>query len=187
MSAKQAIRSIRAPGRMVVNPTEVFKGGTFPYGGVEVGKTSELAYVPLGTAMNVWYESTGSIGAVLEPSKEMIVTCFMRGWDDDAVEKLFAKNSFIGANSGHAGFEEGGSTTPGEDASPRALKIVYVPEDTLHVPAMMMYAAIPWWIEGGTQVPFQRSETLGIPMAFQCLDNGAGLFVRIARLIDISL
>lgn len=186
MAAGSASRIIFAPGRLVVNPTQAFSGGTYPYGGTEVGKTNAVAMLPLGTPFNVEYESTGEIGDVLEGDNRWVVSCFLRGWDDDAVEQFLSDGYAEGAVTQHAVYEVPGTKTPGQSALDRAVKLLYVPDDDVHVPALIAYRAVPDWSEGA-EVAYQRREELGIPVAFECVRGAGGNTLRKGRLRDLAL
>jgi hypothetical protein len=185
MAAGDVARVIRAPGRIVVNPTDAFATGTFPYGGAEIGKTNLCVLHPQGTAFRVRYESLGEIGDVLNASNTYLFSCFLRGWDDDAVRLMLAGGHETGMSSQHAVYAVP-REVPGTSALGRAVIIAYVPDDPIHVPGVLIYRGVPDWSDGA-QLAFQRGTELGIPLVVECLRNQAGSVLRVGRLVDLGL
>jgi hypothetical protein len=185
MAAGNVIRNIRAPGRVVIGPTQSFDTGTYPYGGTEVGKTTLAVLTNNGTPMLVPYESLGEIGAVLEPNRDITFSFFLRGWDDDAVEQLMAQGYIVGTQSQHAMYAEPGNT-PGADAQARAVVLAYIPDDTIHVPGLLIYRGIPNF-PSGLEISFQRGVELGVRVDVTCLRNGSDHIYRVGRIHDLQL
>jgi len=187
MASGDVARTIRAPGRLVINPTQAFDGGTFPYGGTEIGNVNQMMLLPLGTGFRVEYEALGEAGDVLEAGNEYIVSCFLHGWDDDAVALALTAGAEVGAVSGHGVYYEPGSATPGASAYEARKRVVaYIPDDPIHVPGILLYAAIPDW-DASAELAFQRNAVLGIPLAFDCLRDAAGDILRVGRIVDLAL
>ena len=184
MAAGDVARIIRAPGRIVVNPD--VPGGAYPYGGTEVGKVNVCMVQPMGTPFLVEYESTGEVGDVLEASKRYVFACFLRGWDDAGVEKLFAGGYEAGDKTQHSTFYEPGNVVPGESAMSRSVVLAYVPDDPIHVPGVLIYRGIPNWTDGA-ELAFQRDNELGIPLTVECVRDTDGDILRIGRLADLGL
>lgn len=184
MAAGSAARVIRAPGRIVVGPTNL--ASEFPYGGTEIGKTNACVMQPFGTGFRVVSEGLGEATDVLEASNEFVVSFFVRGWDDEAVELLLSDGQAVGSNSRHRVWSSPGNVTPGASALPRALKVLFVPDDTVHVPAMIVYRGVPQWVEGA-QMAFQRGEELGLPVALDCVRDTANRILAVGMLADLSL
>ena len=167
-----------------MNPTNL--AIAYPYGGVEVGLTRACALLPLGTGFRVFSEGLGEASDVLEPAHEFVFTCFLRGWDDDAIETLFIDGYREGTVSKRAVWSAPGVAVPGSSALPRAVKLLFVPDDVAHVPAVLVYRGIPDW---GTNaaLAFQRREELGIPLAIDCIRDALGRIVTVGILVDLSL
>lgn len=186
MAAGNVARIIRAPGTLVANPTAAFSSGTPPYGGAVLGLVRAFVLLPLGRGYTVWYEGLGEPGDLLEASNEYVAACFLRGWDDDAVEQCFAGQYEEGAETKHAVFYEPGTAVPGASTLARAIKVAYVPDNPEEVPGVLLYRAVPEFQEGA-EVAFQREEELGLPVVFQCIRDGSGRILRAGRLADLSL
>jgi len=186
MAAGNVARVIRAPGRIVIDPTDAFSGNAFPYSGTEIGKTNVCVLQPLGVPFRVESEALGEATDVLEANKRYVFSCFVRGWDNDAIAQMLTGNNATGAITQHTVFVEPGTTVPGESASGRAVKVAYVPDDTIHVPAVMIYSGIPHWTDGA-ELAFQRGSELGISLSIECLRNSNGNILRVGRIEDLAL
>ena len=198
MAAGNVARILRAPGRLIVNPTTAFATTTFPYGGTEIGKTNVVALVPQGSMFRVEYEGLGEAGDILEANIQWKMVCFVRGWDDDAVALLRPEGYTVGAVTQHAVFSDppetglrlNGSTWSGSDGIPgssaldRAVTLAYVPDDPEHVPGMIMYRGVPDWHDG-VEIAFQRRSELGLPMMFECFRNDNNRMIKIGMIADL--
>jgi hypothetical protein len=185
MAAGDIARVLRAPGTLVVNPTQEFDGNTSPYGGTEIGKANLCVLQPLGTSFRVESEALGEATDILEPNNQYVFSCFLRGWDDDAIEILRGDLYQEGDVTQHA-FLEIPLAVPGTSAISRAVVMVYVPDDLIHVPGIVIYRGIPMWTDGA-ELAFQRGEELGLPLTVDCLRDHGGNMVRAGRLPDLLL
>jgi hypothetical protein len=61
---------------------------------------------------------------------------------------------------------------------------VFVPDDLIHVPAILIYRGIPDF-QDGAEMAFQRGEELGLPMAVECLRDTQNRILEIGRLADM--
>lgn len=201
MASGDVARIIRGSGRIVINPTTSFATTAYPYGGTEIGKTNVCVVQPQGSVYRVEYESLGEVGDILEANIRYVFACFLRGWDDDGVQLLMAGRYAAGATTQHAVFQEPGPTgfaydadntvwtgtrVPGSSALSRAVVLAYVPDDTIHVPGVLVYRGVPEWSDGA-RVAFQRREELGIPLTIDCVRDSNDNIVKIGRLADLSL
>lgn len=185
MVAGDVARIIRAPGRVVIGPTDL--SAAYPYGGVEIGLTTLCAIQSFGTPFPVLYESLGEAGEVLEGNKSFVFTCFVRGIDDNAVEQLWSSANYsAGSVSAHAVLKEPGTRVPGEGGIARAVILLYTPDDIVHVPSLLIYRGVPDWGDGAEML-FQRGSELGIPIAINCLRDGNNLIYSMGRHSDLSL
>lgn len=185
MAAGNASRILRAPGRLVVNPSDLSLA--YPYGGTEVGKTRLAVLQSLGTGYRVECEGLGGEASdILEGPARYVFSCFLRGWDDDAVETLFADNHVAGDVSGHAVLREPFARISGSSALPRAVSLLYVPDDPINAPACLIYRGVPDFSDGA-ELAWQRGEELGIPLAVECVRGVTGKIVEVGRLADLSL
>lgn len=184
MAAGNANRVLRAPGRLIVNPTNLSAPDT--YGGVEVGRTTLVRLLPLGTGFRVINEGLGEATDVLEGSIEYLFACVLRGWDDDGVRTLLSGGYDRGVDTQHAVYSEPGHTTPGASALPRAVTLLYVPDNHVFAPAVLINRGVPDW-EAGATIPFQRGTDLVLPIAVDCVRDEAGSILSVGLLSDLSL
>ena len=184
MTAGNVSRVIRAPGRLVVSPTNLSLA--YPYGGTEVGKTRLVVLQSLGTGFRVEAEGLGEATDVLEGSHRFVFSCFLRGWDDDGIRLLFPDRYTLGAVSGHARVDIPGTAVPGASMLDRAKTMLFVPDDPVQAPAVLIYRGVPDWSEGA-EFAFQRQEELGIPLAVECMRSTSDKILSIGRLVDLTL
>ncbi len=185
MAAGNVARILRGPGRLVIGPTNL--SNAYPYGGTEVGKTTLCALQSFGTPFRVESEGLGEAIDILEGNKRFVFGCFLRGWDDDAVDKFNSSSNYsAGGTTQHAVLKEPGSKVPGETAIGRAVILLYVPDDLIHVPALLIYRGIATWPEG-EDIKFQRGAELGIALTVDCLRDGNNLIYSMGRFADLSL
>lgn len=186
MAAGNVSRVIRAPGRLVVGPQDAFADGIYPFSGTEVGKVKACALTPMGEPFRVQFEGLGEVGDVLEGSNRWVFSCFLRGWDPDAVEHFLSDGFSVGDRSQHAVFSSPGNQRPGSSALGRAVVLAFVPDDPMHAPGVILYRAIPDWGDGA-ELAFRRGDEFGIPIAFECLRDASGRVLQVGRLADLEL
>ena len=184
MVAGNAIDSIRAPGRLIVNPTGPFVDGTDPYGGTEIGRAREVAILPIGGGYRVECEGLGEASDVLEGSNRVVVAFFLRGWDDDGIETLMAGGYAAGANTAHARWNMPGTRSPGQSAIGRAVSLLFAPDNPDVAPGFIVYRGIPT-IQDSSELTFMRSEELGLPIAVECLRDASDRIIEVGRLDDL--
>jgi hypothetical protein len=182
MASPNVMRTIRAPGRMVVDPVD-FRTA-YPYGGTEIGLTRAVIVQPLGTSFRVESEGLGEATDVLEANNRWVVGFFLRGFDDDALTLLLSDYADRGAVTGHTHLKVPNRAMPGASGLTRARRFVFVPDDLIHVPAILIYRGIPDF-QDGAEMAFQRGEELGLPMAVECLRDTQNRILEIGRLADM--
>ena len=175
---------IRAPGRLVVGPSDL--SADYPYGGVEVGKTKLCVVHPVGRSFRIESEGLGGTSDILEGPSEHVFSCFLRGWDDNAIEQLLSANFVAGTTSQHATYVAPGAVVAGSSAFDRAVVMLFVPDDPVHVPAIIIYRGIPF-LPDDARVAFDRQDELGIPIAVDCVRSAAGSILAIGMFADLSL
>ena len=186
MAAGATEHIIRSPGKLVVNPTTEFYGGTYPYGGTEVGKARGCVVRSLGTSFRVESEALGEAVDILESDNRWVFACFLRGWDDDAIANLLEDAYEVGPRTQHAVYAVPGNATPGASAMLRAVTLAYVPDDPIFGIGAMIYRGIAS-IEDGGEIPFTRTTETGIPLVVDCLRDDNNWILKIGRLSDLLL
>ena len=186
MAAGDSARVLRAPGRIVIAPTKPFHGNVYPFGGREVGKVNACVLKPLGTRFHVESEGLGETTDILDSGSNWMFACFLRGWDDDALS-LFRPESFeAGDVTQHAVVTVPGNKAAGASVLGNAVVLAYVPEDTVRVPGVILYRAVPDWTDG-SELAFRRGSELGLPLTFSCVRDVDGRILQVGRLADLEL
>lgn len=184
MTAGASIDAIRAPGRLVLNPTGPFLDGTYPYGGTEIGQINACAFITAGGGPRIECEGLGEASDVLEGANRTLVTFELRGWDDDAVENLFSGGYTAGASTKRARWGMPGSRLPGQSAVGRAVALLFVPDNPTVAPGWIAYSGIPTFQTAG-EIMFMRSQPLQLPVALECLRDSSGRTIEIGPLEDL--
>jgi len=178
---------IHGPGRLIVGPTEVFDGGTHPYGGTEIGLVNQAVVTPLGRPYRIENEGLGEASDVTQANNRYRFTCFVRGFDDDAVRLLFDGHYTAGDVTQHAVFSVPGLRDPGTTGvGGNDIVLAFVPDDLMHADGVVIYRGIPWWTEDA-EVAFQKGAEFGIPLQVDCLRNSNDHTLKIGRLPDLPL
>jgi hypothetical protein len=179
-------RVIRAPGRLVVNPTDL--GHVYPHGGAEIGRVRAMVVRSLGgPGFRVMAEGLGEPSDILKAPQRYVLSFFLRGFDDAALASLWPDQVSVGDPSGHATFLVPGLTVPGQSAvEDRSRVLLFVPDDVIRAPAILVYRGIPDWADVA-EMAFQRQDELGLPMTIECLRDSIGNTLAIGRLADLTL
>lgn len=178
-------RILRAPAQIVVNPSD--PTAAYPYGGTALGRTREAALIEQGgPGRRIESELLGEATDVLEASNVSSFGCFVRGWDDDALQLLMAQAYVEGAETSRAGASSPGNRIPGQTAVDRAVTLLLAPENPDDAPALLLHRFVPFW-DTEAAIRWSRQEELGIPLAGECLRGSNGRIYDIQRLADLSL
>lgn len=192
MVAPAAAQIIHYPAKVVVDPTDLSTPGTDEaYGGTMVGKVQELGFQSVGEdPFGLWAECYGEVIDYLEGANQFLMGMLMLGYDDDAVAQFAPGGYTAGATTGHAKLTEPGSRAPGQSAleasNARDRTILILPEDTIHVPALILYRAVPDWTPAAT-IALERGSKFGLPLTFTCMRNASGNIYQWAMIDDMDL
>lgn len=185
MTAGSASRVLRVPGRLVIDPTDLTDD--FPHGGTLVGRTRLVVLKPLANPFRVESEGLGGDASdVLEGSNHYVFACFLRGWDDDAVALLLPDGYTQGSVTGHAVFSSPGLNAPGRSALGRARTLLYVPDNPVDAPAVLIHRGVANWGDGA-ELALQRQTELGLPLVVECVRAADGRILDLGRLPDLTL
>lgn len=178
-------RILRAPARIIINPTD--PTAATPFGGTALGLTREAALVEQGgPGRRIESELLGEATEVLETANVASFGCFIRGWDDDALEHLMSGGYAAGEETSRATYTSPGTRIPGQTAFDRAVTLLLAPENPADAPALLIHRFIPFWDTEST-LRWSRQEELGIPLAGECLRGANGRIYDIARMADLTL
>jgi len=187
MAAGNVSRILRNSGRLIVAPTDAFNGGTYPYSGTEVGLANEVRLTSTGTSKVIRNEGLGEPTDILDATNEWVFTCFLRGWDDDAVTQFFSGHRSAGSPTQHSVFAIPGSRSPGQGSADSInLVIAFVPDNLNDANGLIIYRGIPHWTIDA-ELAFDRKDEFGIPLIVRCLRNASNNVAKIGRMPDLSL
>lgn len=175
---------IRAPGRVVLNPTDL--SGEFPYGGTALGSLRQCALAPLGANYVVQCEGLGRPSDILHGTNRFLLSFFLRGWDDAALATLLPTSAATGATTQHQTLAAPATQNTGGTALARAASFLVVPDDTVAVPCVLIYRGVVRW-SAGAELMWQRREELGLPLSVECLRDGTSRVLQVGRLEDLTL
>lgn len=186
MASASVAHTIRAPGRIVIGPAQSLLDGAYPFGGAEIGRSSVCRATPLGQTFAVNCEALGEPTDILETVNRYVFACFLHGFDADAVSRLVHGTTTTGTYTRHPMLTLPGDRVAGMSLLDRAVTLLYVPDDTVRVPALIAYRAVPRW-DDGAEVMLQRGQELGFALAFDCLRNDDGVSLRMGHLEDLPI
>ena len=156
---------LRAPGRLVINPTDL--GAAFPYGGTALGIVKAIAIRPGAKYQRITAEEYG--GEVVEMvgnGEAWTLAAILRDFDHDAVAKLF------GTVSAGNVVTYPGSVRAGRLMSDLAVKLLFAPNNPAVAPACLFYRALPL-LEDAAAMSMSRAAEFGVSMVFVALRNGS--------------
>jgi hypothetical protein len=190
MTSGLSQRIIHGPCNIIAGPTDLSDPNQDgKYGnGVVLGNVRMVSLVSSSPEpFEIENESLGEATDILNPAKRWAASFFCRGWDDDAVEQLLTDGTTAAETvTQHRGFEVPGATVPGASALTRAKILLFVPEDPIHVPSLLLYSAVPF-ITPGASLDWARDSELGLPISCKMVrDSNANMFA-IKLLADLSL
>lgn len=178
-------RILRAPAQLVVNPINLEAAA--PFGGVFIGRAREVALVDQGgPGRRIDSELLGEATDVLESPNVASFGCFLRGWNDEAVERLMADGYAEGEGTGRATYSSPGNRIPGQTALDRAVTLLVAPENPDDAPALLIHRFVPF-LDTEARFHWSRQEELGLPIAGECLRGTNGRIYDIKRIADLEL
>lgn len=184
MAASAARRVVRAPGRLVQNPTSL--AAAYPYGGTELGGTKGLLVRPFSGVYPITaWELGGDPIEYLNRGAAWGCSGFLRGADDDAIAAIFP-NSAAGAVTQHRVVSEPGSVAAGHRLSDSSLKLLFVPRDPIRAPAWILYRAVPM-LEEQAELEFSTEDEFGLPVVFMGIRDTSGRTIKWGRIEDLAL
>lgn len=188
MATPQPAKIIRAPGKMVWNPTANPSDDVdaYPYGGTELGAVKGIYLVPFDDGFTVWAEEYGEPADQLEPLRDWGIGFVARGWDDDVLPICFA-NTGEDTISQHTYVSLHGSQSPGMSAlDDRGGKLLFVPENPIAAPGFIAYNAVAV-LESNAAMHFAWSRDLEVPVVFRMFRDGSARIGFVRQLWDLSI
>ena len=130
----------REPGILIASPTT--NTGSSPFGGTFLGMTyaqeAELVDAPTLVPAE---EYGGAPVEALEGGKWLVFRAIFRGWDNDAIQRLFPNTSLNTTRKIIAGTSQ--TVRAGHLVSDRAFPLLFAPNDTTNDRALYMPRVLP--------------------------------------------
>jgi hypothetical protein len=179
---------LRVPCRLCAAPTDF--SAAFPHGGTALGLASRVDFKPRALYSPITAEEWGGMRIdAIYCGEQAELSCFLRGWDADALQKCFP-NTSLGSYSGryYIRCDPGvsGQNRPGYLMSSKAIVLVVSPVAANYAPGIVLHQAIPLWAEAA-ELAFRSTSELGLAVTFLCLPDSSGRLYREGWLRDISL
>lgn len=185
MSTPYARNVVRAPGRLVLNPTDLT--AAYPYGGTELGVVRDLLFRPGIEVERLIAEEWKTAVASIVKAEYAVLAGVLRSWDDDMLNMLFP-NVSTGSVTGKKmveGLANSGNRTAGYDMAAKAGKVLFVPDARNDGQFLVLYRAIPV-VDQAAQLSFQIGEEYGLAFMFEAVPDHNGRTYRIALKDDLE-
>ena len=187
MATSSSAQSLRVPGRLVKDPTNL--AAAFPYGGTELGLVRGLWIEPRPRYFEVTAEEYGGEPVeLIELGWSVYVGTLFRAHDNDAVSAVWP-NTATGSSSGDEVIEWPGTVRAGGKLASRSFKLLYVPRDVGNHPAALIYKALPT-LEVGMRMVDRITTEWRYPVEFLALRDTAlssDNAIAVGKLEDLSL
>lgn len=184
MSAWDPRNVFRAPGRLVMNPTSLAAGQSYPWGGAELGVVREVAAIPNQQNYIVRAEEYGGVAAeVIQGGESWVLVAVLASYDKSLLAKLF-NSAAVETATGRAQISFPGS--PGTKASGRSLKLLFSPDDFDHHPMLVLYNAIPL-VEESARIKLSARDPFEIPVAFHGTYDGSSRLMAMGMRQGLTL
>lgn len=130
----------REPGILIASPTT--NTGSAPFGGAALGLTfaHEVDMIDAPTLVPA-EEFGGAPVEGIEGGKWLVFSAIFRGWDNDAIQRLFPNTSLDTTRKILAGTSQ--SVRAGHLLSERAFPLLFAPNDTTNHRAIYMPRVLP--------------------------------------------
>lgn len=167
MSAADLGSIDHVPGRLSFGGTSL--ATAWPHGGTGLGVVDQIRVLPNRKLGFVKDEGYGRTSSVIDLGEEWWLFAILRGFDADAVEKVFPATR-AGAVSGKRGiFYPGTTFRPGTAIT--SVKLIFTPDDEFNHRFLVMRAAVPAAQEQ-TELLHEVSDEFKIPVVFYALVDG---------------
>jgi hypothetical protein len=190
MSAPSPLQALRAPGRLVINPTTSPPTDAFPHGGTAMGLVRDVKVRRKERRFAILAEEWGSsVAEELWQGGDYLLAFALRGLDDDALNVLFPGETSLGSPSGVRGIGTPVSgRREGSQLSASAVKLLFSPLDPTRHRAVYLRSAIPLLAED-LEVPLQRRDEALVAVAFRALRDGTtpASSIQVRLLEDLTL
>lgn len=160
---------LRVPGRLSFNGNSL--NTAWPHGGTGLGLVDQIVLQVNRKVVWIKDEGYGAMVEGLDLGDHLVVLAELRGFDTDAVEKLFPATR-TGATSGKKGvFYPGTTFRPGTKLSSAAVKLIFTPDDEFNHRFLVVRNAIPL-VRESAELQQELSSELTFPVAFHATIDG---------------
>lgn len=188
MATADARSILYVPAKLCHTPTNL--SNAFPHGGTALGTVARMMFKPNVLTSEVIGEEFGGVTRdVIYCGENAVFACFLRGWDNDVLQKLFP-NTSAGTSSGnrYVRFEPGvsGQNRPGLTLSDSSVKLFVSADSPDHHPSLIIYNAIPM-LDEAAELAFRSPQELGFPAVFRCAPDTTGRVYAMGWRKDLSV
>jgi len=184
MATPDPTKIIHAPGELVLTPTDLTD--TVAAGGTLLGVVAEIIFRPNLLRRDLTAEEFGSeVLDIVEAGEQAVLAVLLRSFDGDAVSTVFKETS-TGSGTGDTGIDYPGTLRAGTLGSARGVKLLFLPDSSDEVPAILLYNAIPLVAETA-EVQLEMDSELTIPAIFHAARDGTGRVYQFKKMEDMVL
>lgn len=174
MTAPLAGNVLYLPGKLIKNPTQI-AGGTFPYGGTELGLIRNARWQPGLTYDRAIAEEWGTTVAAFIEEERSIVACVLRSWDDALLATLFPNTQtdrygqvgilgrFLGSGVARSGF----------DITTRSFGLLFAPMAASRQRHLYLHNAYAL-VEESMELQLSIGREAGFALMFEALPDSQG-------------
>jgi len=183
MAAPNENLVFRCGGALWLAPTNIAPPG---YGtATALGICHDVRLSAVTRQFNIQAEEYGQeVTEAVHMGRDWVLTCLVRGWDNDTLGMMFP-NTSTGGSSGNKVISEPGGLLSGSLLSGKAVKLLFAPFNTTHK-GFIVYRALPN-IHASRPLDFNTAKDLSFLATFRCLRDGSGRAVKIGQVADLAI
>lgn len=182
MAAPDVTQVHYTTGALIVAPTNL----TGPdYGGTRLGIIDSCRLTPITRNFFITAEEYG--GETVDEvylGRDWILTCTVRGYDNDSLDTLFP-NTADGSSSTKTVISEPGGLLAGSTNSGRAVKLLFAPEDSTQ-PGFLFYRAMPQ-LRRAVNIDFRLNRETAFLTHWRGIRDASGRVIQIGRVEDLTV
>lgn len=162
------------PCELIAAPTDFTTAS--PYGGTRLGLIAEMDFQIAPQVYYIRDEAWG--GAIVDgilAAEPCAFTCFLRTWDDDAIQRVFRNTSATGSDGKRLiknSLAAADSIRPGRLLSADGFRLAVCPLDHEHHPFLVIYNAVGVPDEDA-RLRMSQAKALEFPLAFRGIPDSA--------------
>jgi hypothetical protein len=174
MSAGNPKDLLYVPCELIAAPTDFTAAS--PYGGTRLGLVAEMDFQIAPQVYYIRDEAWG--GAITDgilAAEPCALTCYLRTWDDDAIQKVFRDTTATGADGKRLirnHLDTSATSRPGRLLSADGFRLAVCPLDPEHHPFLVIYNAVgvP---EEEARLRFSQAKPMEFPLAFRGIPDSS--------------